>query len=95
MLYSFKFWDLHDAPLANRLTKKTEVIKRRMLYYSSKLIADQAPKGKRREWNYAITEVYVIVLMDGFELPNEGDNKTFSFFALFVNFSLSSDVCSY
>lgn len=46
MLYSFKFWDLHDAPVANRLTKETEVIKRRMFYYSSKLIADQAPKGR-------------------------------------------------
>ena len=25
-------------------------LKKRMLYYSSKLIADQAPKGKRRAW---------------------------------------------
>lgn len=46
-----------------------------MLYYGSKLISDQAPKGKRREWDYAISEVYVIVLMDGFPMPgdeNEG-----------------------
>src|SRR5690606_12984962 len=26
-------------------------LKRRMLYYGSKLIADQAPKGKRRAWD--------------------------------------------
>lgn len=43
--------------------------KRRILYYGSKLIADQAPKGKRREWGYDISEVYVIVLMDGFAMP--------------------------
>lgn len=45
-------------------------LKRRMLYYGSKLIADQAPKGRRREWNYGISEVYVIVLMDGFAMPD-------------------------
>ncbi len=44
-------------------------LKKRMLYYASKLIADQAPKGKRAAWNYNITEVYVIVLMDGFTMP--------------------------
>ncbi len=49
-------------------------LKRRMLYYGSKLISDQAPKGKRKEWDYAISEVYVIVLMDGFAMPEgEGD----------------------
>lgn len=52
-------------------------LKRRMLYYGSKLIADQAPKGKRREWNYAITEVYVIMLMDGFPMPDAHDSETF------------------
>lgn len=46
-------------------------LKRRMLYYGSKLIADQAPKGNRKEWNYGISEVYVIVLMDGFAMPGE------------------------
>src|SRR5690606_29448283 len=35
----------------------------------SKRIADEAPKGKRKEWDYAIPEVYVIVLMDGFPMP--------------------------
>ena len=43
-------------------------LKQRMLYYGSKLIADQAPKGKRSSWNYAISEVYIVVLMDGFRL---------------------------
>jgi len=34
-----------------------------MLYYSSKWIADQAPKGNRRACKYAINKVYIIVLM--------------------------------
>lgn len=52
-------------------------LKRRMLYYGSKLIAEQAPKGKRKEWNYGISEVYVIVLMDGFHMPDKEDGKGF------------------
>ncbi|PRD47014.1 Rpn family recombination-promoting nuclease/putative transposase [Sphingobacterium haloxyli] len=52
-------------------------LKSRMLYYGSKLIADQAPKGNRKDWNYAVTEVYVIVLMDGFAMPDGEDGKGF------------------
>lgn len=53
--------------------RSTQVnLKRRMLYYSSRLIADQAPKGNRKGWSYNISEVYVIVLMDGFHMP-DGD----------------------
>jgi len=37
-------------------------LKRRMLYYGCKLIADMAPKGGRLGWNYAISEVYIVVL---------------------------------
>lgn len=43
-------------------------LKRRMLYYGSKIISDQAPKGRRREWDYRISEVYVIVVLDGFSI---------------------------
>jgi len=49
-------------------------LKKRMLYYSSKLISDQAPKGKRREWNYSITAVYIVVLMDGFTLSDPDES---------------------
>lgn len=49
-------------------------LKRRMLYYGSKLIADQAPRGRRKEWAYGISEVYVIVLMDGFHMPDSGSD---------------------
>ncbi|WP_028295224.1 Rpn family recombination-promoting nuclease/putative transposase [Olivibacter sitiensis] len=48
---------------------------KRTLYYGSKLITDQAPKGRRKEWGYGISEVYVIVLMDGFAMP-DGDDGT-------------------
>ncbi|WP_437920404.1 Rpn family recombination-promoting nuclease/putative transposase [Sphingobacterium sp. LRF_L2] len=50
-------------------------LKRRMLYYGSKIIADQAPKGNRKAWNYEVTEVYVIVLMDGFVLPDAEESQ--------------------
>ncbi|MFB2119418.1 Rpn family recombination-promoting nuclease/putative transposase [Parapedobacter sp. 2B3] len=52
-------------------------LKRRMLYYGSKLISDQAPKGRRKEWDYAIPEVYVIVLMDGFAMPGGGHDDRY------------------
>lgn len=45
-------------------------LKRRMLYYGSKMISDQAPKGRRREWDYRISEVYVIVVLDGFSIAD-------------------------
>ncbi len=48
-----------------------------MLYYGSKLIADQAPNGGRREWYYSISEVYVIVLMDGFAMPGADGDKSY------------------
>jgi len=50
-------------------------MKQRMLYYASRLISDMAPKGKRKVWNYGISEVYVIVLMDGFTLPGNTDGR--------------------
>ena len=50
-------------------------LKQRMLYYASRLISDMAPKGKRKVWNYAVTEVYVIVLMDGFTFPDSSNNR--------------------
>lgn len=44
--------------------------KKRMLYYGCKLIADQAPKGRRQHWNYAISEVYIIILLANFSINN-------------------------
>ncbi len=50
-------------------------LKQRMLYYASRLISDMAPKGKRKLWNYAITEVYVIVLLDGFTMADSSGER--------------------
>lgn len=52
-------------------------LKRRMLYYGSKLIADQAPKGNRKQWSYSVSEVYIIVLMDGFPIPGGNGSNDF------------------
>jgi len=43
--------------------------KERLLYYASRLISDQAPKGDK-SWKYNIKEVYVIALMEDFCLPD-------------------------
>ncbi|WP_439243124.1 Rpn family recombination-promoting nuclease/putative transposase [Lonepinella sp. BR2474] len=49
---------------------KQNYFKERTIYYGSKLISDQAPKGSVNGWNYAITEVYVIAIMDGFHFSD-------------------------
>ncbi len=41
--------------------------KDRSLFYASRLISDQAPKGKK--WNYELKSVYVISLLEEFCLP--------------------------
>lgn len=48
--------------------------KKRILYYASRTISDKAPKGDRGEWGYAIPEVYTVVVMGGFRLP-DSDKK--------------------
>ena len=42
--------------------------KERALFYTSRLISDQAPKGKRSEWAYNLTEVYLVALLEDFTL---------------------------
>ena len=59
--------------------------KKRILYYGSKLIADQAPKGNRKSWGYDISEVYVIVLMDGFRLSARESKKDYLHSACICN----------
>jgi len=44
--------------------------KERALFYTSRLISDQAPKGKRAEWGYDLTEVYLVALLEDFTLDN-------------------------
>lgn len=42
--------------------------KERSLFYTSRLISDLAPKGKRHLWNYELPEVYLVALLEDFEL---------------------------
>ncbi|HZY36757.1 MAG TPA: Rpn family recombination-promoting nuclease/putative transposase [Mucilaginibacter sp.] len=49
--------------------------KERALFYTSRLISDQAPKGRRTEWGYDITEVYLVALLEDFTLPGNPPGK--------------------
>ncbi len=48
--------------------------KERALFYTSRLISDQAPKGNRSAWAYNIAEVYLIALLEDFTLENSPAN---------------------
>lgn len=50
---------------------------KRVFYYGSKLTSDQAPKGNRKLWNYDISEVYVVVIMDGFKMPRAKEDSKY------------------
>jgi hypothetical protein len=43
---------------------KQQNFKQRALFYTSRLISDQAPKGKRSVWGYDLTEVFLIALLE-------------------------------
>ncbi len=43
--------------------------KERALFYTSRLISNQAPKGNRSEWAYNLTGVYLVALLEDFTLP--------------------------
>jgi len=47
--------------------------KERSLFYASRLITEQAPRGSRKAWAYALQDVYVIALLEGFTV-NSGSN---------------------
>jgi len=53
---------------------KQGYFKERALFYTSRLISDQAPKGKRSAWGYNIAEVYLIALLEDFTLEDSPDN---------------------
>jgi predicted transposase/invertase (TIGR01784 family) len=42
--------------------------KDRALFYTSRVISGQAPKGKRSEWAYNLTEVYLVALLEDFTM---------------------------
>ena len=42
--------------------------KERALFYTSRLISTQAPKGRRSDWPYNLTEVYLVAILEDFTL---------------------------
>ncbi len=48
--------------------------KERALFYTSRLISGQAPKGHRSDWAYNIAEVYLIALLEDFTLEDNPAN---------------------
>ena len=42
---------------------RQKYFKQRAIFYASRLITSQAPRGKRYEWGYALTAVYLIALL--------------------------------
>lgn len=50
--------------------------KQRAIFYTSRLINEQAPKGKRSEWAYNVKEVYLIALLEDFSL-DAGNEQEF------------------
>jgi len=49
--------------------------KERALFYTSRLISNQAPKGNRSEWAYNLTGVYLVALLEDFTLPASPDHE--------------------
>ncbi|EHQ24585.1 Rpn family recombination-promoting nuclease/putative transposase [Mucilaginibacter paludis] len=47
--------------------------KERALFYTSRLISNQAPKGRRSNWAYQLTEVYLVALLEYFTLALSRD----------------------
>ncbi|SDE94266.1 conserved hypothetical protein (putative transposase or invertase) [Mucilaginibacter pineti] len=54
---------------------KQENFKQRALFYTSRLITEQAPKGRRSEWGYHINGVYLIALLEDFALSDSPTNE--------------------
>lgn len=49
---------------------KQKFFKERALFYTSRLITDQAPKGNRKDWGHKLTEVYLVAIMEDFMVDN-------------------------
>lgn len=47
-----------------------EYFKERALYYTSRAISEQSPKGKIKQWAYNISEVHLLAFLENFNLPD-------------------------
>lgn len=53
---------------------KPKNFKERALFYTSRLISEQAPLGNRKDWNYNLTKVYLIAILE--DLILDGFSKS-------------------
>lgn len=51
--------------------------KKRALYYTSRLVSEQAPKGNIREWKYDVTEIYFVAVLEKLEKELSGELRYF------------------
>lgn len=49
--------------------------KERALFYTSRAISDQSPKGNRKDWAYNLKEVYLIAFLEDFILPDSSRSE--------------------
>ena len=49
--------------------------KQRAIYYTSQMIAGQAPRGKRAAWAYQLPEVYLIALLEDFSVETTDNGR--------------------
>lgn len=49
--------------------------KDRALFYTSRTISEQAPRGSIKEWAYNLTEVYLIAFLEDFNLPDSSKSE--------------------
>lgn len=51
--------------------EKQENFRERALFYTSRLISSQAPRGNRKDWGYRLPEVHLIAIMENIVLADE------------------------
>jgi predicted transposase/invertase (TIGR01784 family) len=56
---------------------KQRNFKQRAIFYTSRLITEQALKGRRSEWAYDVKEVYLIAVLEDFSLDTAGGDGVF------------------
>lgn len=49
--------------------------KERSLFYATRLISEQAPHGNRKQWAYALKNVYVVALLEKFTIGAENKEQ--------------------
>ena len=70
--------DINGATFLIEVQKaKQKYFKDRTLFYASRLISDQAPKGKRNKWKYKLDDVYVISILEKFVLDKRPTGNWF------------------